>query len=434
MGNLNTLYKSLTESPYLKGSDARPIGRQKQYFAKESIAFIQSLGEYANNHYILRMWPWNSDEMQTVPCRIEDSFDEQANTKRGDDWKDVLFYDDVPFATIGLKVELAGCIWLGYNTRNIASLTSSVTIRRCDNVLNFVDEYGNITPEPFVFDKYTVLNSTNITKPSDPATLINGYKNAWIQYNERTATLKTNDRFIIQGQAFTVRGVDQYSRQITDEKNSVKMISFVLAKTEEVEGDDLENNIANADANVWEIKTDVQNITAAVGTNAQLGAEILHNGQHTDGYKILYESSDRNVVQVNASQNRYYILGEGTATVRCTFEKNPNVYTDVTFIGVEQAEDDFFITLNPETDVIKQYESVAITATLFNGTTAMPNAVTITASGVPESYYTLTQTDNTATIYCKAPYTKSKLTLTAIATENGEVYSVSKDILLASTF
>jgi len=62
MNGLKGLYKSLTENPYLKGSDAGPVGRQKQYFAKESIDFIQSLGKYANNDYVLAITPWGQNE------------------------------------------------------------------------------------------------------------------------------------------------------------------------------------------------------------------------------------------------------------------------------------------------------------------------------------------------------------------------------------
>lgn len=433
MGGLNGLYKSLTESPYLKGRDAKGIGRQKQYFAKESIDFIQMLGPYANNHYILEITPWGADAPSLYKCRVEDSFDEQANTKRGDDWKDLLFYDDYPELTIGMKVQLEGCTWLGYNTRNIAALTSAVTIRRCDNVINFVDEYGNVTPEPIVFDKYTVLNSTNITKPSDPATLINGYKNAWVQYNERTATLKTNDRFIIQGEAFVVRGVDHYSRQTTDNADTIKMISFVLAKTEEVEGDDLVNNIANATANIWAVETDSAEITAVVGASASLGAEVLHNGEKTTGYTIDYTSSDPSVVTVSDA-GEYTIIGAGEATITCAFHDNKNVTSIVTVTGVEQAEDNFYITLNPETAMARQFETVEITGALYNGTTLQSDEITFTASGVPQQYYVLSQAENIATLYAKAPYSNGKLTLTASCEKDGEVYSKALEIVLASAF
>ena len=330
--------------------------------------------------------------------------------------------------------QLEGCIWLGFNTRNIAALTSAVTVRRCDNVLNFVDEFGNVTPEPIVFDKYTVLNSTNITKPSDPATLINGYKNAWAQYNERTATLKTNDRFIIQGDAFVVRGVDKYSRQTTDDNDTVKVISFVLARTEEVEGDDLVNNIANATANVWEVVADAASITGVVGTNAPLGVEILHNGEKTTDYSIQYTSSDESIVQVNPTTGQYFILGEGTATVTCTFSENPNVYTVVTFTGVAEAGDDYFVTLNPETATIRQFETAEITGALYNGTSLQADTVTFSTSGVPSQYYTLSVDGNVATLYCKAPYAHGKLSLTASCEKDGETYSKTLEITLASAF
>ena len=429
MGSLATL-KFMLSDPYLKGSD-KPVGRQKEYFAKQSIDFLQSLGQFANNHYRLNITPWNG-ETAVYECRVEDSFDEQANTKRGDDWKDLRFYDDYPELTIGMKAELHDCIWLGYNTRNIAGLTTSITIRRCDNVLNFVDEFGNVTSEPFVFDKYTVLNSTNIAKPADPATLINGYKNAWIQYNDITATLRTNDRFIIQGQAFVVRGVDYYSRQTTNEQNTVKLISFVLAKTEETEGDDLINNIANADAYVWTISVDAQSITGAVGQTGNVGAELFHRGLKNTEYNILYTSSDTSVVSVDAEGN-YEILAEGNATISCTFSENENVTATVMVTGTDQAES-VMLVLNPEVKRLKQHESASITAKLMQGSTELATAVTFEPSGVPSGYYTFSQTENTATIKCNAPYTKGNLILSAVTEYDGQLYTASMEIILASAF
>lgn len=430
MNQLSNLYKMLSD-PYLKGSD-KPVGRQKEYFAKQSIDFLQSLGRFANNHYRLEITPWGESEPTVYECRVEDSFDEQANTKRGDDWKDLLFYDDFPELTIGMKAQLHGCTWIGYNTRNIAALTTSITIRRCDNVLNFVDEFGNVTAEPFVFDKYTVLNSTNIAKPADPATLINGYKNAWIQYNDLTAKLRTNDRFIIQGQAFVVRGVDYYSRQTTNDRNSVKLISFVLAKTEETQGDDLINDIANADAYVWTISVDAQSITGAVGQTGNVGAELFHRGLKNAEYSILYESSNENVVTVDAEGN-YTILSEGNATITCAFEKNLNVTATVDITATEQDES-VHLLFNPEIKRLKQHESASTTAVLMKGAAELPVTITIEPSGVPSGYYTFTQTENTATVKCNAPYTKGNLTLTAIAEYDGQLYTASMDIILASAF
>lgn len=432
MGSINSLRLSLSD-PYLKGSD-KPIGRQKEYFAKQTIDFYKANGKWANNHYKLEITPWGAELPTVYECRVEDSFDEQANTKRGDDWKDLLFYDDYPEITIGLKAQLHGCTWLGFNTRNIASLTSSVIIRRCDNVLNFVDEFGNVTAEPFVFDKYTVLNSTNITKPSDPVTLINGYKNAWIQYNELTATLQTNDRFIIQGQAFVVRGIDRYSRQTTDDRDSVKLISFVLAKTEETESDDLTNDIANATAYLWTIITDAPQISDVVGATGNVGAELYHGEVKNTEYGILYASSDDSVVSVDENGN-YEILSEGSATITCTFEKNPNVTATVEITAVETGDENYRFVVNPMDITVKQYESTEFTVGFYKGAQESDIPWNFEgASGVPESYYTLTQNGNTFTVYCKAPYSKSYLYLRFTASVDGTIYESVVAIRLASAF
>ena len=372
---------SPTRNPYLLGSD-KPIGRQTEYFAKESIDFIKSLGLYANNHYRIQIQKWGEAEPQIVECRIEDSFDEQANLKRGDDWKDILFYEPVPNITIGMLAWFENSTWLGFNTRNIASLTSSVTVRRCDSMLNFKDEFNNITSVPFVFDKYTVLNSTTIEKASQPVSLINGYKNAWAQYNEYTATLHTNDRFIINGMAWSIRGIDKVSRTHTEDRNSVRLIAFVLMRTEERDGDDLVNDIADADANIWEVATTTDSVICAVGDSGNTACNLLHNGEVNTEYSILYSSSDESVVTVDEN-GTYTIVGEGDAVITCAFEKNTNIYTEIAVQGVETAEATYDVVFEPVEAQIAQFESKTVTAYLYRNGIATGDSVSFTLSGVP---------------------------------------------------
>lgn len=422
-----------SRNPYLMGSD-KPVGRQTEYFAHETIDFIKSLGKYANNNYIIQIQKWGQQEIENIPCRIEDSFDEQANLKRGDDWKDILFYEPIDGITIGMLAWFENNTWMGWNTRNIASLTSSITMRRCDNVLNIVDEFNNVTPVPFVFDKYTILNSTTIEKASQPVSLINGYKNAWVQFNEHTATLRTNDRFIINGMAFSVRGIDRVSRQATDNRDSVTMIAFVLMRTEERDGDDLVNDIADADANKWIVATTTGDITCAVGDGGAISANLLHNGEVETNYGILFTSNNEEVVTVDENGN-YTITGIGEAIIRCEFEKNPNIYTEIAVTGVETTEASYDVVFDPIEAQIGQFDSKTITARLNRNGVATIEPITFVLNGVPAKYYTIDgRTDNSITITCNAPYTQSKLKITAKAEVDGAEYSDSIVISLVPIF
>lgn len=419
-------------NPYLLGNDV-PIGRQTEYFAQESIDFIKSLGKYANNNYNIEIQKWGNPEKEVISCRIEDSFDEQANLKRGDDWKDILFYEPVNDITIGMFAWFEGNTWMGFNTRNIASLTSSITVRRCDNVLNFVDEYNNVTPVPFVFDKYTILNSTTIEKASQPVSLINGYKNAWIQYNDLTATMKTNDRFIINGMAFSVRGIDKVSRQKTDERNSVHMIAFALMRTEERDGDDLVNDIADADANKWEIATGVSSITGAVGGGGRLTANMLHNGVVDNTVNILFDSTNTDVVRTGGEH--YTIVGEGEADILCRFDHNPDITATIHVTGVASTPDTYAVAFAPIEAQIAQFESKTLEAYLVRNGEPMPYQMTFTASGVPSKYYTMSEANqNSVSIVCNAPYSKNKLTVTAKAEVDGTEYEDSISLSLVPAY
>lgn len=423
-----------TRNPYLLGSD-KDLGRQTEYYAQESIDFIKSLGKYADNHYRIQIQKWG-DQVETIECRITDSFDEQANLKRGDDWKNILFYKPVPNITVGMLAWFEKSTWLGFNTRNIASLTSSITVRRCDNVLNFTDEFNNVTPIPFVFDKYTILNSTPVEKPSQPISLINGYKNAWVQYNELTATMKTNQRFIINGQAWVVRGIDSVGRQYTDERDSVRLMSFVLTRSEEREGDDLINDIADADANVWTIEPSVTYLNGAVGDVGRLTSTLIHNGEVNTAYSVLYSSTDESVITVDENGN-YNIVGEGETTILCSFEKNDKITSEITVVATAEHPTpsyNYNIVFDEIPTQIPQWESVTISAKVYHNNIELGNPIQFVVDGVPSKYYDITATtDNSITIVCNAPYTKDKLRIVARAeVDDIEVLSKIKVSLVSS--
>jgi hypothetical protein len=414
------------------GSDQQ-IGRQTQYFAKESIDFIQSLGKYADNHYRIQIQKWG-EEPQIVECRIEDSFDEQANLKRGDDWKDVLFYGQIPNITIGMLAWFENSTWLGFNTRNIAALTSSVTVRRCDNVLNFKDEFNNITPIPFVFDKYTVLNSTTIEKASQPVSLVNGYKNAWVQYNEYTATMRTNDRFIINGVAWSVRGIDKVSRAHTEDRDSVRLMAFVLMRTEERDGDDLVNDIADADAHIWQVASSTSAVNGAVGSTGATPTTLLLNGEVITDYSVIYSSSDETIVTVGADGS-YELLAEGEATITCAFEKNPNVKLEIPVTVSATATDKYEVIFDPIEAQIPQYEYKVVSAHLYKNGVPTDTELTFNVGGIPKTFFALTdETAESITLWCNAPYTKNKLTVTAKAEVDGITYESDITLSLVSAF
>lgn len=423
------------QKPYLLGSD-KELGRQTEFYAQESIDFIKSLGRYADNHYRIQIQKWG-EQVETVQCRITDSFDEQANLKRGDDWKNILFYEPVENITVGMLAWFENNTWLGFNTRNIAALTSSITVRRCDNKLNFVDEFNNVTSIPFVFDKYTILNSTPVEKPSQPISLINGYKNAWVQYNEWTATMKTNDRFIINGQAWTVRGIDSVGRQFTDQRESVRLISFVLTRSEERNGDDLVNDIADADANVWVINPSIEYLDGAVGDYGTFTSTLTHNGEVNTDYSVLYSSTDESVITVDENGN-YNIVGEGEAKIICSFEKNGNITAEITVVATAEhptPTNNYEIVFDEIPAQIPQWESITLTAYVYRDNSQIVAPVAFMLDGVPTSYYSILDvTDNSVTIECNAPYSKEKLRIVARADVDGREILNKIKVSLVSSF
>ena len=90
------------------------------------------------------------------------------------------------------------------NTNGFESPTNSVEVRRCNNIMKWVDTTnGNVNEEWCAIDYE--LSSPQPLKDKD-IVVANGHIFVIVQGNERTRSIRKNQRFIFNGQPYKLVG------------------------------------------------------------------------------------------------------------------------------------------------------------------------------------------------------------------------------------
>jgi hypothetical protein len=187
----------------------------------------------------------------TSHVRITSAFDPLTQTKRGDDWKRILFKDINHPVSVGMKYSFDDNIWVVINCENIKSLTSSATVRRCNNVLRWIDPSSGSFMEEECSIEYDYKNPKDST--STNAFIIPGaYIRIYAQLNSKTRTIQDNQRFLF-GNAGNWNclkvfgnGVGNAQNLKTTDNNSAQLLTLeVGANFVNEDTDDIVNGIAD---------------------------------------------------------------------------------------------------------------------------------------------------------------------------------------------
>ena len=154
-----------------------------------------------------------------------------------------LFFKNAKYDSwIGKRYRFGNNVWLTTNVSTINTLMNNSLVQRCKNVLKWYDfETDTIYEEPYIEEKF----GDNQASQQQHIQVPQGSLSVILQYNEYSKKIKINDRFIINGSAYSVKTVKAINRANTFDKESIGNITIYLEWAEvNPDTDDLENNIA----------------------------------------------------------------------------------------------------------------------------------------------------------------------------------------------
>ena len=429
------LYKRMRNMALFTGTPLSPshnpgvpspyTGRQKMYFSPESNSFTWHNAKYASNYYAAQVQgviPGTGDfsDIRGAYIRSMDIVEQSTGTQLPNDWQCVYFQDPrIQGLHTGAKLWYAGNTWLCTAPKAVASDTGNAVVRRCTAIWNYLDYYGNVKTEPFVWAKGPANATSN--EYLDYNSIAHDYQRCAMQLNPETESLRHNTRMILGHTAYQISGIVDFicdfSQLVQKDGETVPrqtsepchIMYFDLYRTEPLNSiDDMEREIAGGLAFKWEIRIS-GNTAIQLGKTQNLGVYSLRSeadAQDVPAYSTeehpvsyAYKSSDESVATVDEMGN-VTASGIGACEITVTLEQNPDIQAAFG-INVISAETGNELTIAPDLPETLGMQRTATAQVVYTENGEPVDAeMTLETSG-PEDYcYTAALENGELTVKC----------------------------------
>jgi hypothetical protein len=394
--------------------------------------------------------------------RVASVFDISTGQNLGDDFKRFIF-ESTFVPTIGQLFYWKNSYWIATNSDNYQSLSKSLVVRRCNNMLRWYDEYKNLIEEPCILS-YVLKEAGDYS--TSQMMISSGFITVYCQRNPRTVTVVENNRFLFgvptNRKAYKVygNGLKIYLNSETEDETSPAVAEFYMgASFLNSEIDDLVNGIANAYDNEYTVTILDGDIIQSMGFTKTLTATVKHEGAVvSEG--VTWSSSDSSIVSVTSAgvitcnQNEDfglvsvpYSISEdfgsifdlhsesedfggliylASATIRCTLNSNTDIYDEITVYVTSDVQDDYEVQISPDVTLLYEGDTQAYTCYLMKNGVETANKFTFAASGVPAANYILTTiNDNAFTVENVKKYVDDELSITCTSGTHTKTFDIT---------
>lgn len=328
-----------------------------------------------------------------VDARVDSVVNAGTQTNLGDDFKSFIFRQDFPMPYYGQMFKWQNNYWIVINTNNYESIPISCVVRRCNNVLRWINKDGGIMEEPCIL-AYNIMEGTNYTNSN--VVLTAGSLKAYCQKNERTNTIFSNQRFLFGNkehrECYKVQGngVRNFINIETENDESPSYIEFELgADYVNYDTDDVENGVADRYKNHFEISCNISEISQIVGFKEQIEVYVKKDGEVIYP-ELVWESDDENIVYVDENGN-VELKSVGATSVKCFVKNNSSLFVVIEINVVDSTENDFYeIIISPDDTNVLEGEEQKYSCYLYKNNVKQDNTFEFSIDGnVPQSNYKL---------------------------------------------
>lgn len=381
-----------------------------------------------------------SDEWIEQPISIDTAIDIGTGFKKGDDFKVFSHKNISADMKLGIMFRTEEDYWICTNTNGYASPTNSCEVRRCNNVMKWVDPETGFVNQQWCAIDYE-LSSPRPSKDKD-IVVADGHIFVLVQGNDLTRSIPKNQRFIFNGLAFKVSAYQTLLNEdnITFHSN----LLYIDMYADPIQpSDDLVNGIANATDYQYAIELQPDITEQIDGFTGQILSTVTCNGEVVDRE---IDWTGNYFVTVN-KDGSYTLNGtippsndgeddggndepvEKIAVITATLKGNPNVTASCSIKIVDEIEDTVDIIIDPLFSEVRQSLPQSFSVYLYRNGVQQDDAITCTTSGLTNNYFTLTQDGHDFVLTVK-DISPTPLTLMFTVDE----YSETIDVLLKPFF
>lgn len=381
-----------------------------------------------------------SDEWIEQQISIDTAIDIGTGFKKGDDFKVFSHKNISADMKLGIMFRTEEDYWICTNTNGYASPTNSCEVRRCNNVMKWVDPETGFVNQQWCAIDYE-LSSPRPSKDKD-IVVADGHIFVLVQGNDLTRSIPKNQRFIFNGLAFKVSAYQTLLNK--DDVTFHSNLLYIDMYADPIQpSDDVVNGIANATDYQYAIELQPDITEQIDGFTGQILSTVTCNGEVVDreidwtGNDFVTVNEDGSYTlngTIPPSNDGEYDGGdnepaEKIVVITATLKGNPNVTASCSIKIVDETEDTVDIIIDPLFSEVRQSLPQSFSVYLYKNGVQQDDAVTCTTSGLTNKYFTLTQDGHDFVLTVK-DISPTPLTLMFTVDE----YSETIDVLLKPFF
>ena len=374
----------------------------------------------APSYYIIsEESPFASGSYVDVGVRVNDAVSSITGLKLGEDFKKVVFQRTDHTTGIGYKYYFDDNYFLAANTEITKSFVSSITARRCNNVLRWTDNDGNELSSHAIID-YQIKRPTDSVGRVDPVTG-EGFIAVYTQLNDDTKTIKAGQRFLFGNsenwQAYSIygNGIRSFLNQETDDNDSCKLLELYMgADVVNEDTDDITNGIADAYKSVYSLTLTPSSIIGTAGDSFLLSSDLKINDISVTK-DMTYVSSASTIATVSGSGG-IVLTGNGSTSILAYMIDNTSASATCSVVVSASSTAPYETRVDPANDTILEGTTTTFTVYGYVGGVQQADAYTFALldSNVPAENYTLTTIDdNSFSVQNEIMYLAYPLIITA---------------------
>lgn len=328
-----------------------------------------------------------------IEVRVDYSIDMGTGFKQDDDFKIFAFKDIDHQSSKGLMYQYDDDYWIVVNTSELGSITSDVTVRRCNNVMRWVNKGNGYVYEYPCIIEY-VLESPQQLKDKDVITA-NGHITVICQGDNITRYIEKNTRFIFNHQPFKLIAYQNMLNEGVKDNMASDLLYLDMYLDMEEPDDDLENNIANRylydyAITLSAVQSQVKGFVGKVIPTVTLNGEIVKR-------RVQYSSNENVVVDSDGS---FTLIGDigSTAIIYGNIKGNESLSSQIEINIVEQIDDVYDLVITPEFNTLKVGKSMEFSVELYKNGEKQSDIVDYTTSRLSNDYFKLNRKDNVFTL------------------------------------
>jgi len=358
-----------------------------------------------------------------LDVRVESAIESLSGEKLGDDFKVLLFKSITHDTGLGKLYYFNDNYWIVSHSEVIEALGVSCTVRRCNNMLRWVDVNGKEFSEKCAID-YKVKRPTDSAR-SRAIVTPEGFIEVMSQGNDRTRTIRDGQRFLFGntenriGYRVYGDGVNNFLNQQTLDDDSANVLYFMMGVNYvNDDTDDLTNGIADKYKEAFVLSASPTSFTGNVSDSFQITATLTRN-EIPVTKPITYMTSSSPIATVSAS-GLVSLVATGSCNISASMTNNASasatILTTVSGTPIDQDE----IRVSPNPDFILQEDTQTYLVYAWSSGSVQADTFTFVASGsVPVANYALTTiNDNSFSIKNEDKYLDAPLIITCTSSES----------------